>query len=110
MWWSQRKTAISVALCISTRKNDWEERNQCAARMYQQQELLKFPLTTAIGGLMNYIVTADPKHFQPMNVNFSLIPPLEGKKIRNKKEKNAIIAQRALDDLDAFIQQELKAE
>ena len=81
-----------------------------AARMYQEQELLKFPLTTAIGGLMNYIVTADPKHFQPMNVNFSLIPPLEGKKIRNKKEKNAIIAQRALNDLDAFIQQELKAE
>ena len=81
-----------------------------AARMYQEQELLKFPLTTAIGGLMNYIVTADPKHFQPMNVNFSLIPPLEGKKIRNKKEKNASIAQRALDDLDAFIQQELKAE
>ena len=81
-----------------------------AARMYQEQELIKFPLTTAIGGLMNYIVTADSKHFQPMNVNFSLIPPLEGKKIRNKKEKNAIIAQRALDDLDAFIQQELKAE
>ena len=81
-----------------------------AARMYQEQELLKFPQTTAIGGLMNYIVTADPKHFQPMNVNFSLIPPLEGKKIRNKKEKNAIIAQRALNDLDAFIQQELKAE
>ena len=81
-----------------------------AARMYQEQELIKFPLTTAIGGLMNYIVTADPKHFQPMNVNFSRIPPLEGKKIRNKKEKNAIIAQRALNDLDAFIQQELKAE
>ena len=81
-----------------------------AARMYQEQELIKFPLTTAIGGLMNYIVTADSKHFQPMNVNFSLIPPLEGKKIRNKKEKNAIIAQRALNDLDAFIQQELKAE
>ncbi|MBQ5652806.1 MAG: methylenetetrahydrofolate--tRNA-(uracil(54)-C(5))-methyltransferase (FADH(2)-oxidizing) TrmFO [Peptococcaceae bacterium] len=81
-----------------------------AARMYQELELLKFPQTTAIGGLMNYIVTADPKHFQPMNVNFSLIPPLEGKKIRNKKEKNAIIAQRALNDLDAFIQQELKAE
>ena len=81
-----------------------------AARMYQEQELIKFPLTTAIGGLMNYIVTADPHHFQPMNVNFSLIPPLEGKKIRNKKEKNAIIAQRALNDLDAFIQQELKAE
>ena len=78
-----------------------------AARMYQEQELVKFPLTTAIGGLMNYIVTADSKHFQTMNVNFSLIPGLEGKKIRNKKEKNALIAQRALEHLDVFIQQEL---
>lgn len=54
---------------------------------------------------MNYIVTADSKHFQPMNINFSLLPGL-GQKIRNKKEKNALIAQRALDALDAFLQQE----
>ncbi|MBO4948893.1 MAG: methylenetetrahydrofolate--tRNA-(uracil(54)-C(5))-methyltransferase (FADH(2)-oxidizing) TrmFO [Peptococcaceae bacterium] len=77
-----------------------------AARMYQEQALVTFPVTTAIGGLQNYIVTADSKSFQPMNVNFSLIPPLEGKKIRNKKEKNAIIAQRALDDLAAFLDAE----
>ena len=77
-----------------------------AARMYQEQELVTFPVTTAIGGLQNYIVTADSKSFQPMNVNFSLIPPLEGKKIRNKKEKNAIIAQRALDDLALFLDAE----
>ena len=77
-----------------------------AARMYQEQELVTFPVTTAIGGLQNYIVTADSKSFQPLNVNFSLIPPLEGKKIRNKKEKNAIIAQRALDDLAAFLDAE----
>lgn len=77
-----------------------------AARMYQEKELLTFPITTAIGGLQHYIVTADSKNFQPMNVNFSLIPPLEGKKIRNKKEKNAIIAQRALDDLSTFIETE----
>ena len=77
-----------------------------AARMYQEQELVTFPVTTAIGGLQNYIVTADSKSFQPMNVNFSLIPPLEGKKIRNKKEKNAIIAQRAMEDLAAFLDAE----
>ncbi|MBO5430160.1 MAG: methylenetetrahydrofolate--tRNA-(uracil(54)-C(5))-methyltransferase (FADH(2)-oxidizing) TrmFO [Peptococcaceae bacterium] len=77
-----------------------------AARMYQEQALVTFPVTTAIGGLQNYIVTADSKSFQPMNVNFSLIPPLEGKKIRNKKEKNAIIAQRALDDLATFLDAE----
>lgn len=77
-----------------------------AARMYQKQDLLQFPLTTAIGGLMNYIVTADSKNFQPMNVNFSLLPGLEGKKIRNKKEKNAIIAERALADLARFLEAE----
>ncbi|MBO5139738.1 MAG: methylenetetrahydrofolate--tRNA-(uracil(54)-C(5))-methyltransferase (FADH(2)-oxidizing) TrmFO, partial [Peptococcaceae bacterium] len=44
-----------------------------AARMYQEQALVTFPVTTAIGGLQNYIVTADSKSFQPMNVNFSLI-------------------------------------
>ena len=37
LWWSQRKTAISVALHISTRKDDWKERNQCAAHMYQHK-------------------------------------------------------------------------
>lgn len=78
-----------------------------AARMYQQLEPVIFPLTTAIGGLQNYIVTADSKHFQPMNVNFSLIPGL-GKKIRNKKEKNAMLAERALNDLESFkIEQKL---
>ena len=77
-----------------------------AARMYQAQDLVQFPLTTAIGGLMNYIVTADSKHFQPMNVNFSLIPGL-GQKIRNKKEKNTLLAQRALNDLDLFLQNQL---
>ena len=76
-----------------------------AARMYQNEALVRFPLTTAIGGLLNYIVTADSKHFQPMNVNFSLIPGL-GQKIRNKKEKNGLLAQRALRDLDAFLQEE----
>ena len=77
-----------------------------AARMYQEKALVTFPITTAIGGLQNYIVTADSKSFQPMNVNFSLIPGLEGKKIRNKKEKNAIIAHRAIDDLENFLLKE----
>lgn len=75
-----------------------------AARMYQERTLVQFPLSTAIGGLMNYIVTADPKQFQPMNINFSLLPGLE-KKIRNKKEKNGLIAKRALEDLELFLQQ-----
>ena len=73
-----------------------------AARLVNGEELVTFPLTTAIGGLMNYITTADSKSFQPMNINFSLIPGL-GRKIRNKKEKNGLLAERALADLQEFL-------
>ena len=73
-----------------------------AARLINGEDLVTFPLTTAIGGLMNYITTADSKSFQPMNVNFSLIPGL-GRKIRNKKEKNGLLAERALTDLQEFL-------
>ena len=78
-----------------------------AARMYEEKELVTFPLTTAIGGLLNYIVTANPHHFQPMNVNFSLIPALP-ERIRNKKEKNGKLAARALEDLQAFQEETLE--
>lgn len=73
-----------------------------AARLINGEDLVTFPLTTAIGGLMNYITTADSKSFQPMNVNFSLIPGL-GRKIRNKREKNGLLAERALADLEEFL-------
>jgi methylenetetrahydrofolate--tRNA-(uracil-5-)-methyltransferase len=51
--------------------------------------------------MANYITTADFKHFQPMNANFGLFPPLENR-IRNKKEKNEAIANRALDSIERF--------
>ena len=60
------------------------------------------PRTTAIGSLMAYMREADPKHFQPMNVNFGLMPPL-GKRIRDKRERRAALAARALEELEAWI-------
>ncbi len=72
-----------------------------AARLIKGQTPLAFPLDTAIGGLENYITTAKSKNFQPMNINFSLLPPLT-EKIRDKKEKNGCIAQRALMSLKTF--------
>lgn len=75
-----------------------------AARLFNNQLTVEFPLQTAIGGLENYITTANPKTFQPMNINFSLLPGL-GQKIRNKKEKNRLIAERALITLEEFLQQ-----
>ncbi|MMZ70766.1 Methylenetetrahydrofolate--tRNA-(uracil-5-)-methyltransferase TrmFO [compost metagenome] len=52
--------------------------------------------------MARYITTADFKHFQPMNANFGLLPKLETR-IRNKKEKNEALAQRALDSLRRYM-------
>ena len=58
------------------------------------------PVTTALGALLRHLREADPKHFQPMNVNFGLFPPLEGGAARGpRRERNARIAERALADL-----------
>lgn len=61
-----------------------------------------FPKTTAIGALGQYISDGSIENFQPMNVNFSIIAPLE-QRIRKKAEKNLAIAQRALAEIDALI-------
>jgi methylenetetrahydrofolate--tRNA-(uracil-5-)-methyltransferase len=61
-----------------------------------------FPAQTAHGALCHYITQADPTHFQPMNINFGLLPPLEHK-IKDKKLKNRAIAERALTALEQFI-------
>lgn len=75
-----------------------------AGRLVSGQEPIIFPITTALGGLLNYITTSEAKKFQPMNMTFGLLPPLEGKRIRDKKLRNRTIAQRALEDLEGFIQ------
>lgn len=72
-----------------------------AAKAALGQELLVLPVETTLGSMAQYITTADFKHFQPMNANFGLLPKLETK-IRNKKEKNEALAQRALDGITSF--------
>ena len=61
-----------------------------------------FPKTTAIGALGLYISDEAVQSFQPMNINFSIIAPLE-KRIRKKSEKNAAISARALEAVDALV-------
>jgi len=73
-----------------------------ATRLAMGKNCLVFPRETAVGSLCHYITSADPHHFQPMNITFGLMPPLK-KRIRAKKEKNRIIAQRALERLDQFL-------
>ncbi|MFS0856893.1 FADH(2)-oxidizing methylenetetrahydrofolate--tRNA-(uracil(54)-C(5))-methyltransferase TrmFO [Paenibacillus taichungensis] len=72
-----------------------------AAKAALGQELVVLPVETTLGSMAQYITTADFKHFQPMNANFGLLPKLETK-IRNKKEKNEALAQRALDGIARF--------
>lgn len=60
-----------------------------------------FPAETAHGSLANYISNPAIENFQPMNINFGLIPPLTVR-IRKKREKNAQIAARALEQLENF--------
>lgn len=72
-----------------------------AARLLAGSEPVVFPQETAHGALCQYITNANGKHFQPMNINFGLLPPLE-ERIKDKKTKNGLIAQRALVGLGKF--------
>ena len=69
------------------------------AAKVQGKPLPEFPKTTAIGALGLYISDTTVENFQPMNINFSIISPLE-QRIRKKAEKNLAIANRALAVID----------
>lgn len=73
-----------------------------AARAVLELPEAEFPDVTAHGALANYISNPAIENFQPMNINFGLIPPLTVR-IRKKREKNAQIAARALEALDGFL-------
>ena len=59
------------------------------------------PPTTMLGGLLRYLREADPAHFQPMNANFGLLDPLEGR--MRKAERKARQAARAREEFGAWL-------
>ena len=69
------------------------------AAKVQGRELPNFPKQTAIGALGLYVSDSRVDNFQPMNINFSIIAPLE-QRIRKKAEKNLAIANRSLAIID----------
>ncbi|MDN5330959.1 MAG: methylenetetrahydrofolate--tRNA-(uracil-5-)-methyltransferase [Tepidanaerobacteraceae bacterium] len=71
-------------------------------RRMKGQSPLPFPLETVMGSLCNYVATADPRNFQPMKANFGLLPPLKIK-VKSKKERNQLLAERSLEVLKEFI-------
>lgn len=72
-----------------------------AAYLAKEENPVIFPEQTAHGSMCKYITSAVAKHFQPMNANFGLMPPLE-ERIRDKKLKKQKIAERALEFLAKF--------
>jgi methylenetetrahydrofolate--tRNA-(uracil-5-)-methyltransferase len=60
------------------------------------------PPVTMLGALYRYLREADPKHFQPMNANFGLLDDLP-EKIRDKKKKREMFAERALAEMTAWV-------
>ena len=72
------------------------------AAKVQGRELPQFSKETAIGALGLYISDETVINFQPMNVNFSIIAPLE-KRIKKKAEKNLAIANRSLEIIDRMV-------
>ncbi len=76
-----------------------------AASLARGEEPTPVPRATGLGSLVYYITHADPKDFQPANITFDLLEPLEEelrKKIRDKKERHRIQCERALAAFDAW--------
>lgn len=75
------------------------------ARLVCGEELLELPEETMLGALTHYISSPVQKHFQPINSNWAIVKEMEiPKKIRkNKKEKNRILSERALEVLQSIL-------
>jgi methylenetetrahydrofolate--tRNA-(uracil-5-)-methyltransferase len=76
-----------------------------AAQIARGLEPTPIPRATALGSLVHYITNAEAKHFQPANITFDLIEPLEEelrKRVRDKKERHRIQCERALAAFDAW--------
>lgn len=71
------------------------------ARRMEGKKPIDFPQETAIGALALYISNESVSDFQPMNVNFGIIPPLDHR-VKGKRNKNAVLSQRALELLETL--------
>jgi methylenetetrahydrofolate--tRNA-(uracil-5-)-methyltransferase len=80
-----------------------------AAQSALQEEPSSVPRGTALGSLVHYITHAETKHFQPANITFDLLLPLEEelrKRIRDKRERHRLQCERALSLFDAWWQRQ----
>jgi methylenetetrahydrofolate--tRNA-(uracil-5-)-methyltransferase len=83
-----------------------------AARRAQGLPLTPAPRRTALGSLVNYITKAEVKHFQPANITFDLLEPLEEetrRRVRDKRERHRMVCERALASFDTWWAQQTTA-
>jgi methylenetetrahydrofolate--tRNA-(uracil-5-)-methyltransferase len=73
-----------------------------AARLSQGLEPLAAPRTTAIGALAYYVSHADPAHYNPTNITFGIMPPLDTPP-RAKHDRQMALSARALANLDVWL-------
>ena len=76
-----------------------------AASIANGEEPVPVPRGTALGSLVHYITKAETRHFQPANITFDLLMPLEEevrRKVRDKKERHRMQCERALADFDQW--------
>ena len=71
------------------------------ARRLLGREPADFPRETAIGALAAYVSNESVADFQPMNINFGIMPPLDHK-VKGKRNKNGLLSRRSLDIVDAL--------
>ena len=71
------------------------------ARRLEGKPPVDFPQETAVGALARYVSNESVTDFQPMNVNFGIIPPLDYR-VKGKRNKNAELSKRALELLDGL--------
>jgi methylenetetrahydrofolate--tRNA-(uracil-5-)-methyltransferase len=78
-----------------------------AAALAMNTEPIAPPRATAFGALMNYICHADARNFQPANITFDLLLPLDEetrRRIRDKKQRHALVCERALAELQRWLE------
>ncbi len=73
-----------------------------AARLADGRKPLVLPEDTMTGALARYISSADPKHFQPMNANFGILPPFP-ERIRDKQARKVAYVDRATKSLETYL-------
>lgn len=73
-----------------------------AAALASGAEPVAPPRATAFGSLAHYITHADPSNFQPANITFDLLPPLD-RKVRDRKQRHRLQCEKALRDFEAWI-------